>query len=147
MLCCVSHSFMSKSLRLHGLLARQAPLSMEFCRLEHWSGLPFLSPRHLPNAGIEPRSPALQADSLLSEPPGSPIYFIHSIDSIYINPNFPVPPITTAFPLGVPMFVLYVCVSIEALYIRLSVPIFFHMDGPRDCHTEWSVSEPPGKPI
>ena len=43
-------------------VARQAPLSMEFSRQEYWSGLPFPSPRDLPNPGIEPRSPALQAD-------------------------------------------------------------------------------------
>ena len=42
-------------------------------RQEHWSGLPFPPPGDLPNPGIEPRSSALQADSLLSEPPGKPI--------------------------------------------------------------------------
>ena len=45
-------------------VACQAPLSMGFSRQEYWSGLPFPSPGHLPNPGIEPRSPALQADSL-----------------------------------------------------------------------------------
>ena len=45
---------------------------MEFSYEEYWSGLPFPSPEDLPNPGIEPRSPALQADSLLSEPPGKP---------------------------------------------------------------------------
>ena len=45
---------------------------MEFSRQEYWSGLPFPSPEDLPNLGIEPRSPALQADFLLSEPPGKP---------------------------------------------------------------------------
>ena len=50
--------------------AHQAPLSMEFSRKEFWSGLPFPFPGDLPNPGIEPRSPALPADSLLSEPPG-----------------------------------------------------------------------------
>ena len=48
-------------------VAHQAPLSMEFSRQEHWSGLPSPSPGDLPNPGIEPRSPsapALQADSL-----------------------------------------------------------------------------------
>ena len=51
-------------------VARQAPLSMEFSRQEDWSGLPFPLPGDLPNPGIEPRSPTLQADSLPSEPPG-----------------------------------------------------------------------------
>ena len=49
----------------------QVPLSMGFSRREYWSGLPFLSPGDLPNPGIEPRSPTLQADSLPSEPPGN----------------------------------------------------------------------------
>jgi len=42
---------------------------MEFSRQEHWSGLPFPSPGDLLDPGIEPGSPALQADSLLSNPP------------------------------------------------------------------------------
>ena len=52
-------------------VARQDPLSMVFSRQEYWSGLPFPSPGDLPNPGIEPGSPALQADTLSSEPPGS----------------------------------------------------------------------------
>ena len=48
----------------------QAPLSMGFSRQEYWSGLSFPSPGDLPDPGIEPRSPALQADTLISEPPG-----------------------------------------------------------------------------
>ena len=50
----------------------QASLSMGFSRQEYWSGLPFLSPGDLPDPGIEPRSPALQADALPSEPPRKP---------------------------------------------------------------------------
>ena len=45
-------------------VAHQDPLSMEFSRQEYWSGLPFPSPGDLHNPGIEPGSPALQADSL-----------------------------------------------------------------------------------
>ena len=45
---------------------------MGFPRQEYWSGLPVPSPGGLPDPGIEPWSPALQADSLLSEPPGKP---------------------------------------------------------------------------
>ena len=52
--------------------AYQAPLFMEFSRQEFWSGLPFPSPGDLPHPGFEPGSPALQADTLLSEPPGKP---------------------------------------------------------------------------
>ena len=44
-------------------IAHQAPPSMGFSRQEYWSGLPFLSPGDLPDPGIEPRSPALQADT------------------------------------------------------------------------------------
>ena len=44
-------------------VARQAPLPMEFSRQEYWSGLPFPSPGDLSNSGIEPGSPALQANS------------------------------------------------------------------------------------
>ena len=51
-----------------------APLSMGFPRQEYWSGLPFPSPGNFPNPGIEPRSPALQADSLPFEPPGKPTF-------------------------------------------------------------------------
>ena len=50
-------------------VARQAPLSLEFSRQEYWSGLPCSPPGDLLNAGTEPRSLALQADSFPSEPP------------------------------------------------------------------------------
>ena len=48
-------------------VAHQVPLSMGFSRKEYWSGLPFPSPGDRPDPGIEPRSPALQADSLPNE--------------------------------------------------------------------------------
>ena len=51
-------------------VAHQAPPSMGFSWQEYWSGLPFPSPGDLPDPGIEPGSPALQADALPSEPPG-----------------------------------------------------------------------------
>ena len=57
-------------------VAHKAPPSMEFSRQEYWSGLPFPSPGDLPNPGIEPRSPALQADALTSEPPGKPWFSV-----------------------------------------------------------------------
>ena len=50
---------------------------------EYWSGLPCPSPGNLPNPGIEPRSPALQADSIPSEPPGKPLYIL--IDRSFFN--------------------------------------------------------------
>ena len=55
-------------------VACQVPLSMGFSRQEHWRGLPFPSPGDLPNPGIKPMSPALQADSLPTELVGKPIY-------------------------------------------------------------------------
>ena len=54
-------------------VAHQAPLSMGFFRQEHWNSLPFPSPRDIPDPGIQPRSPALQADSLPTEPSGKSI--------------------------------------------------------------------------
>ena len=55
-------------------VAHQAPPSMGFSRQEYWIGLPFPSPGDLPDPGIEPRSPTLQADALTSAPPGKPLY-------------------------------------------------------------------------
>ena len=54
--------------------AHQAPPSMGFSRQEYWSGLPFPSPRDLPNPEIVPTSPTVQADALTSELPGKSIY-------------------------------------------------------------------------
>ena len=56
-------------------LACQPPLSVGFPRRECWGGLPFHFPGDLPNPRIEPTSPALQADSLLTEPPGNPLQY------------------------------------------------------------------------
>ena len=53
-------------------VARQAPLVMELSRQEQYSGLPFPTPEDLPDPVKKPRSPALQADSLSSEPPRKP---------------------------------------------------------------------------
>ena len=61
-------------------VAYQAPSSMGFSRQEYWSGLPFPSPGDLPNPGIEPGSPALEADALTSEPPGK-----HDLNQIPYN--------------------------------------------------------------
>ena len=54
------------------LLPHQAPLFMKFSRQEYWGGWLFPSPGDLPDTGIEPGSPTLQADCLPSEPPGKP---------------------------------------------------------------------------
>ena len=68
----MSCSVVSDSYATPWTVAHQAPPSMGFSRQEYWSGLPFPSPGDLPNPGIEPRSPALQAEALSSEPQGSP---------------------------------------------------------------------------
>ena len=70
----VSHLVVPNSLQPHGLYCTpldQAPVSMEFSRQEYWSGLPFPSPGDLLDPGTEPKSPALLADSLPSEPPAA----------------------------------------------------------------------------
>ena len=82
--------FKVKSLSRFGLFAtswtvvHQAPPSTGFSRQEYWSGLPFPSPGDLPNSGIEPGSPALQADALTAELPAKPIklanIFLQTID-------------------------------------------------------------------
>ena len=64
-------------------VAHQGPPSMEFSRQEYWSALPFPSPGDLPNPGIEPRSPVLQAYALLSEPPGKPLFFLHAYKDVF----------------------------------------------------------------
>ena len=57
-------------------VAYQAPPSMGFSRQEYWSGLPFPSPGDLPEPEMEPRSCSLQADALISERPGKPLWAI-----------------------------------------------------------------------
>ena len=76
----------------------QASLSTEFSRQECWSGLPFPSPGDLPNPGIKPESPALQADTLPSEPPGKPQshYMQNKIHDSYCH--FPFPFLIPSFP-------------------------------------------------
>ena len=72
--------------RTLGTVVCQAPLSIGLSRQELWSELPCPHPRDLPNPGIEPGSPALEADSLPPEPPGKPyisVYICHT--HIYIH--------------------------------------------------------------
>ena len=70
--CCtvLSHSVMSNSLWPHGLWPTRLLCLWGFSRQEYWSGLPCPPPGDLPNSGFRPRSPALQADSSPTEPPG-----------------------------------------------------------------------------
>ena len=73
---CVSGSVISNS-ATPWTIAHQAPLSMGFSRQGYWSGLPCPPPGDLPNPGIKLGSPVLQADSLLSEPPGKPYSLVN----------------------------------------------------------------------
>ena len=72
-------------------ITRQASLAMGLSRQEYWSGLPFPPPGDLPNPGIEPRSPALQAHSLPTESHGKPslcrtsMQISHNYICIYMN--------------------------------------------------------------
>ena len=77
LICLVAKSYPTLLQQTPQTLTLQAPLSMGFSRLEYWSGLPFPPPGYLPNPGIKPGSPALQADPLLPEPPGKPITALH----------------------------------------------------------------------
>ena len=63
-------------------VALQAPPPMGFPRQEHGSGLPFPSPGNLHDPGTKPRSLALQADSVLSEPPGKPCFSFANSDGV-----------------------------------------------------------------
>ena len=78
-LCCVQSSGHAQLFATPWTAAHQAPLSMGFSRPEYWSGFPCPPPEDLPIPGIEPRSPALQADSLTSEPPAKPMTKLDSI--------------------------------------------------------------------
>ena len=88
------------------MVARQAPLSVRFFRQEHWSALPFPSPGFLPDPGTEPMSPvfpALQADSLPSEPLMTEV-------ALFIPLNYLVqcnPPISCVSRLSQPLLILH----------------------------------------
>ena len=92
---------MSHSLGPHGHITRQTPLSMKFSRQEYQSGLPCPPPGDVPNSGTEPWSPALQVDSVLSEPPWKPWYIVSArqmlTESVY--PVFPFLPYTCSHTL------------------------------------------------
>ena len=86
--------------------SRQAPLSTDCPRPEHWSGLPFPSPGDLPHSGVKPGSPTLRANSLPSEPPGKPYphpnwFCKSSSDSTWVwSPGLVSPHFKAPFPGG-----------------------------------------------
>ena len=100
-------------------IAYQAPQSMEFSRQEYWSGLPFPSPGDLPDSGIEPGSPTLQADALPSEPPGKPISFIKNTSC------FPIA-LLLSFFLRKKTYWLGMCSSVPALWFSSTESSFCH---------------------
>ena len=71
--CMLSHFSHVQLFAMPWTVARQTPLSMGFSRQVYWSGLPCPPPGNLPNPGIEPRSPTLQADCLPAEPLEKPM--------------------------------------------------------------------------
>ena len=84
-LCCtmLNLSVVSDSSQARGLWPTRLLCPRGFSRQEHWSGLPCPAPEDLSTPGIEPRSPAVQAASLPSEPPGKPCFsFLQSQISI-----------------------------------------------------------------
>ena len=74
--CMLSHFSHTQLFETLWTIACYDPQSMGFSRQEYWSGLPCSSPRNLPDPGIKPVSPALQMDSLPTEPPGKPVKII-----------------------------------------------------------------------
>jgi len=114
------------------IVAHQAALSLEFSRQEYQSGLPFPSPGDLPNPGIEPRSAALQADSLLSEPTGKPplwicqILFIHvAVDEHWVVCTFSLLWITLLWTFMCKFLCGHVFISLG--YIYLGVELLGHV--------------------
>ena len=79
------HSLLSNSFATPWTIAHQIPLSVGFSRQEYCSGLPFPSPRDLPDPGIKPGSPSLQADALTSEPPGKPRSVVKYLQHFYLS--------------------------------------------------------------
>ena len=89
-------------------IASQAPPSMEFSRQEYWSGLPFPSPGDLPDPGIKPGSPALQADTLLSEPPGKEARTINDLPARQVHEFCPSPGRVVSLIMGLlPLEILF----------------------------------------
>ena len=108
---------MSDSLRSHGL-------SIGFSRPDYWSGQPFPSPGDLPNPGIEPRSPALQADSLPAEPPGKPYVFIQPLFfgfPSHVGPHRTLSRVPLAIQQALISYLFYT--HINTVYVHPNLPV------------------------
>ena len=101
-------------------VAHQALQSMGFSRQEYWSGLPFPSPGDLPDPGIKPRSPALQADALTSEPQGKPF---HSFMKVPYNYCISISPF-----ISVDICFMYLGTSMSVAYMFPNVIYFYWID-------------------
>ena len=91
---------MSDSLWPPWTVAHQAAVSMEISRQEYWNGLSFPFPGDLPDRGIEPGSPALQADTLLSEQPGNQVMLKILQARFQQYANLELPDVQTGFRKG-----------------------------------------------
>ena len=150
------------------IVAGQASLSMRFSRQEYRSGLPCPPPGDLPNSGIKPTSPvssALQADSLLSEPPGRPLDLVRDLTvTSFLLPlsswaplsrwaSFPVRSNQADLPLHclfsptsfpVPCRSSIDAVPFPSSPLPVSMPptdnaVCSNMGGPREHHSEWRL--------
>ena len=122
--CLISKSESVRCLVLCNFLrpwTHQAPLSMGFLRQEYWGGSSFPSSRDLPNPGIEPRSLALQADFLPSEPPGKPRDLFFIIEG-YIVLRYPTSDITRMFLQYENPLLLYTKPVVQGYYITCGTP-------------------------
>ena len=101
-------------------VACQAPPSREFSRQEHWSGLPFSSPGVLPDPGIKPRSPALQADSL------QPNLYIHIYTQTFIPILYNIQ-LYTIYKNYIFIDTLHMCINIHVC-MSIYVCIFIYLN-------------------
>ena len=131
------------------LVALQAPLSVVFCWQEYWSGVPFSSPGDLPDAGIKPSCPALQADSLPSEPPGKTKILGSEMKALSVGSIcFSLKPyyVCVKFPVGIFKSVAYPLFQSSAAWVNGEMP------GKQSCltsltHTCIHIRTFPGSPM
>ena len=124
---------MSDSLWHPWTIACQAPLSTGFSRWEYWTELPFLSPGDLPNPGIKPRSPTLQADSLPTKPPGKCDYILTpSFSTIAFLNDL----ITKNFPGSLSTYLFKINLFLS-LWLSLSLSLPLSLSQPFPLHFIW----------
>ena len=107
-----------------GAIAHQAPLSLRFSRQEYWSELPCPPPGDLPDPGIEPGFPVLQADSLPSEPPGN-IFHILCTTCVYMEYTI-IYVILCDWLLSLNVFKVHLCYSMCQCFTSFYGHLIFH---------------------